>query len=102
MNITAIVATVIICFVLEQLLLGVVRILGIYTTVREREARVYVLFGEIVAVLDTPGLHFLWPIMGWKALIINLLGNVYTRSMSLDQQYIRSIPVNSEEGTPMG
>lgn len=97
-----IIASVFACFILEQLLLGLAQILGVYTIVRERESRVYVLFGEIVTVLHEPGLYFLWPIMGWKALVINWLGSAYTRSLSLDQQYIRSIPVNSEEGTPMG
>jgi regulator of protease activity HflC (stomatin/prohibitin superfamily) len=90
------------CLILEKFLLGILQFLGFYTTVAEREAKVYVLFGEIVVVLDQPGLHFLWPKMGLKALVINWLGTVYTRDLSLDQQYIRSIPVNSEEGTPMG
>lgn len=95
-------ATVIICFLAEKLILGIAQLLGFYTIVHEREAKVYVLFGEIVSVINEPGLHFLWPIMGLKALVINWLGSAYSRSMSLDQQYIRSIPVNSEEGTPMG
>lgn len=90
------------CYVIERLLLALARIFGFYTIVHEREAKVFVLFGEIAAVLDTPGIHFLWPKMGWKAWVINWLGTVYTRDLSLDQQYIRSIPVNSEEGTPMG
>jgi regulator of protease activity HflC (stomatin/prohibitin superfamily) len=98
----AIITTVIVCFIAEKLLLVLAQILGFYTIVHEREARVYVLFGDIVTVLNEPGFYFLWPIMGWKALVINWLGSAYTRSMSLDQQYIRSIPVNSEEGTPMG
>ncbi len=102
MNPYILITTIIICFILEQVVLGLAQILGVYTIVREREARVYVLFGEIVAVLDTPGLHFLWPIMGWKALLINSLGTGYSRQLSLDQKYIRSIPVNTEEGTPMG
>jgi regulator of protease activity HflC (stomatin/prohibitin superfamily) len=37
-----------------------------------------------------------------RAFFVNWLGKSYTRSLSLDQQYIRSIPVNTVEGTPMG
>lgn len=75
---------------------------GFYAVIQEKEARVYVLFGEIVGVIDKPGFHFLWSELGWKAFLINWLGKSYVRSLTLDQEYLRSIPVNSEEGTPMG
>ncbi|MEK7635674.1 MAG: SPFH domain-containing protein [Patescibacteria group bacterium] len=75
---------------------------GFYAIIEERKARVYVLFGDIVGVLDKPGFHFLWLEIGWKAFFVNWLGKSYERDLSLDQEYIRSIPVNSEEGTPMG
>lgn len=75
---------------------------GFYTTVKEKGTKVYVLFGEIVGVIDEPGFHFLWTKLGWRAFFVCWLGRVYHRSQSLDQEYIRSIPVNSEEGTPMG
>jgi regulator of protease activity HflC (stomatin/prohibitin superfamily) len=87
---------------LEKFLLGLGQFFGFYTTVKEREAKVYVLFGEIVGVLDQPGIHFLWPKFGWKAFFVTWAGQAYTRNLSLDQIYLRSIPVNSEEGTPMG
>jgi regulator of protease activity HflC (stomatin/prohibitin superfamily) len=102
MTLTAIIITIIVCSLTEKLILGLAQFFGFYTIVHERESKVYVLFGEIVAVLDQPGFHLLWPIMGLKALVINWLGTAHTRSSSLDQQYLRSIPVNSEEGTPMG
>lgn len=86
----------------EVLLLPVLRLLGFYTTVREREAKVYVLFGEIVGVVTEPGLHFLWFELGWRAFFVCWLGQLYQRDTSIDQNYLRSIPVNSEEGTPMG
>ena len=35
-------------------------------------------------------------------MIVNLFGKCYTIDLSLDQQYLRSTPVNSEEGAPMG
>ena len=84
------------------MLLGVCRMLGLYTIVEERTCRVYVLLGKVVAVLDEPGLHFLWPRLGWKALLVNWFGRCQVIDLRTDQQYLRSQPVNSEEGAPMG
>jgi regulator of protease activity HflC (stomatin/prohibitin superfamily) len=98
----ACVATAIFLLVAEPVLLAVARLLGIYTIVRERRCHVYVLFGNVIAKIDEPGLHFLWPLMGAKSLIVNWLGNCYVLDMRLDQVYLRSQPVNSEEGAPMG
>jgi hypothetical protein len=78
------------------------RLFGFYTTIEEKESRVYVLFGDIVGVIDRPGFHFLWAELGWKAFFVNWLGQVHKRNLGLQQEYLRSIPVNSEEGTPMG
>jgi regulator of protease activity HflC (stomatin/prohibitin superfamily) len=63
---------------------------------------VYVLFGKVTAVLTEPGLYFLWLKMGPSALVINWLGSRRIVDMRLDQKYLRSLPVNSEEGAPMG
>jgi regulator of protease activity HflC (stomatin/prohibitin superfamily) len=60
------------------------------------------LFGKPVAVLSEPGLHFLWSSLGIRSLIINWLGRCLVLDMRLDQEYLRSQPVNSEEGAPMG
>src|SRR5262245_12132097 len=90
------------CLIAEPLLLGLGRLLGIFTIVRERRCHVYVLFGTVIGKINEPGLHFLWPLMGWKALIVNWLGRCYVLDMRLDQVYLRSQPVNSEEGAPMG
>jgi regulator of protease activity HflC (stomatin/prohibitin superfamily) len=81
---------------------GLLRLFGFYTVVAERTCRVYVLFGSVVCTLDEPGLHLLWPKLGWKALIVNLLGRCQVVDLRLDQQYLRSQAVNSEEGAPMG
>ena len=89
-------------FLVEKILLGVGRLFGFYVINNEKEARVFVLFGDIIGVIDQPGLHFLWPVLGWRALLVNIIGTCYVRNLSLDQHYLRSIPVNSEEGTPMG
>ncbi|MEO8368017.1 MAG: SPFH domain-containing protein [Candidatus Solibacter sp.] len=89
-------------FIAEPVLLGLCRIFGLYAVVQERSCRVYMLFGKVVAVIDEPGLHFLPAKLGPSAFIINLLGNCYVLDMRLDQEYLRSQPVNSEEGAPMG
>ena len=89
-------------FVAEPLLLGLARTLGLFTIVRERRCHVYVLFGTVIGKIEEPGIHFLWPLMGWKGMVVNWLGKCYVLDMRLDQQYLRSQPVNSEEGAPMG
>ena len=81
---------------------GILKLLGIYAIVNEREAVVYVLFGSVVGTLTEPGLHFLWKDLGPRALFVNWLGKKYKVDMRLDQQYLRSQAVNSEEGAPMG
>lgn len=85
-----------------KIALGLMRMFGFYATVNERSARVYVLFGKVVAVLDEPGLHLLWLKMGPKALVINWIGTCHVLDLRLDQQYLRSLAVNSEEGAPIG
>jgi putative membrane-bound dehydrogenase-like protein len=89
-------------FVLGPAVSAFLRLLGVYTVVREREARVYQLFGKVIAVVDEPGLHLLWFKLGWRALLVNWLGECRKVDLRLDQVYLRSQPVNSEEGAPMG
>jgi regulator of protease activity HflC (stomatin/prohibitin superfamily) len=95
-------ATFIGCFILVPLLLGLARVFGLYAIVQERRANVYVLFGKVLAVLDEPGLHFLLFKIGPASLIVNWLGKCYEVDLRLDQEYLRSQAVNSEEGAPMG
>jgi regulator of protease activity HflC (stomatin/prohibitin superfamily) len=82
--------------------LGLARLLGIYAIVRERQCCVYVLFGKVIGTLNDPGLYFLWPRLGWKSVFVMWLGRCHVTDMRLDQAYLRSQPVNSEEGAPMG
>lgn len=98
----AFVVTFIASAMLIPIALSFGRLFGIYTIVRERRCHVYVLFGKVVEIIDEPGLHFLWPLMDWKAFVVNWLGKCYVLDMRLDQVYLRSAPVNSEEGAPMG
>jgi regulator of protease activity HflC (stomatin/prohibitin superfamily) len=89
-------------FIALPILSALVRTLGLYAVVDEGRCRVYVLFGKVLAILDEPGLYFLWAKIGPAALIVNWLGRCYQLDMRLDQQYLRSQAVNSEEGAPMG
>jgi regulator of protease activity HflC (stomatin/prohibitin superfamily) len=97
-----VIITVVVLFFAEVVVRALGQIFGIYTINGERQARVYVLFGNVLGVIDEPGFHFLWPKLGPGALIVNTLGQCYVRDLRLDQQYLRSNPVNSEEGAPMG
>ena len=91
-----------ICFVLVPVIFGILRFLGVYALLEERTCYVYVLFGKVVAIINEPGLHILLFRLGLKAPIVRWLGRLYVLDMRIDQQYLRSQPVNSEEGAPMG
>ncbi len=82
--------------------LFLVRVLGLYAIVDERTCRVYVLFGKVIGILDEPGLHILLFKLGPSAFLVNWMGQCHVLDMRLDQDYLRSQPVNSEEGAPMG
>ena len=84
------------------ILLSLLRFLGVYAIVQEKQTIVYTLFGNIVGQIDEPGLHFLWLRFGPVALLLRLLGRRYVLDMRMDQEYLRSQMVNSEEGAPMG
>lgn len=90
------------CFIAVPFVLAFLRFFGFYVIVEERRCMVYVLFGKVEMVISEPGLHFLWGALGWKALVMNLLGSVMEVDLRLDQEYLRATPVNSEEGAPMG
>lgn len=96
------ISTFILLLVGIPLLLTFARLFGIYTIVEERRCHVYVLFGTVIGAIGEPGLHFLLPELGLKALIINIFGKCYITDMRLDQVYLRGLAVNSEEGAPMG
>ncbi|MBX7099290.1 MAG: SPFH/Band 7/PHB domain protein [Myxococcaceae bacterium] len=99
--ITAVIAFFV-CLIGVPVALAFARFFGFYAIVEERQAKVFVLFGKVAGVIQEPGLHFLWPKLGPAALIMNLFGKVTTVDLRLDQEYLRSQPVNSEEGAPMG
>jgi len=78
------------------------RLAGLYTIVDEGTCQVFVLFGRVVGILEEPGIHILPLKLGLSAFLVNWLGSRRILDMRLDQQYLRSNPVNSEEGAPMG
>lgn len=89
-------------FFIAELFFFFVRVLGIYTVVQERTCHVFMLFGKVVGVIDEPGLHLLWLKLGPRALLVKWLGQAHILDLRLDQEYLRSQQVNSEEGAPMG
>jgi regulator of protease activity HflC (stomatin/prohibitin superfamily) len=94
--------TFIAAFILVPLCLWLARVFGLYAIVNEGTCHVYVLFGNVLAVLTEPGLYFLPFKLGLAAFIINWAGRRHVLDMRLDQIYLRSQAVNSEEGAPMG
>ncbi len=84
------------------LFLWFLRQVGLYTIVQEGTCQVFVLFGRVIGIIKEPGLHILPFKLGPSAFIVRWLGSCRTLDMRLDQQYLRSNPVNSEEGAPMG
>src|SRR5687767_6345927 len=89
-------------FIAVPIFFALLRAFGFYAIVEEGTTHVYVLFGKVLAVLDQPGFYFLWGQVGLAGLIVNWLGKRYVVDRRLDQTYLRSQPVNSEEGAPMG
>src|SRR3974390_560906 len=89
-------------FILGPMIAAFCRAFGVYTIVQERQCKVYMLFGKVALILDEPGLHLLWLKLGWRAPLVNFMGRSHTLDMRMDQEYLRSQPVNSEEGAPMG
>ena len=89
-------------FIVVPILLGLAKMFGLYDIVHERRCHVYVLFGKVLTTLEEPGLYCLWKEIGLAALIVRWFGSCHVLDMRLDQEYLRSQPVNSEEGAPMG
>ena len=94
--------TFILCWITIPALLFILGAINFYTTVMEGRCKVYILFGRVVGVITEPGLHLLWLRFGPQAALVRFFGRVHEIDTRLDQEYLRSNPVNTEEGTPMG
>lgn len=82
--------------------LGILKFLCFFTTVQESRCKVFVLFGKVIGTIDEPGLHLIPLKIGPHVLLVPFFGKVHTLDLRLDQRYLRSRAVNSEEGTPVG
>jgi regulator of protease activity HflC (stomatin/prohibitin superfamily) len=89
-------------FVLVPALLGVARWFALYVVVQERQCVVFELFGKVRQVITEAGIHSPWVSMGPFAMLVPFFGKKFVVDLRLDQTYLRSQPVNSEEGAPMG
>src|ERR1700680_1674575 len=94
--------TFVFCWIAAPLLMGVLGAMIFFTTINEGRANVYILFGSFVGVVTEPGLHFLWLRLGPQAALVRFFGRIHELDLRLDQEYLRSNAVNTEEGTPMG
>lgn len=92
----------VLALIMVPLFFGLQRLFGLYTIVEEGYCKVFVLFGKVIGVIDDPGLHIPLFKFGPRALLVSFFGKVHKLDMRLDQRYLRSQPVNTEEGTPMG
>jgi regulator of protease activity HflC (stomatin/prohibitin superfamily) len=92
----------VLCWITIPILLTFLKTVNFYTTVLEGRSKVYLLFGRVLGVVSEPGLHFLWIRIGPQAALVRFFGSVHEIDNRLDQEYLRSNPVNTEEGTPMG
>ena len=90
------------CFVAVPILLLIARLLGVYVIVQERQCVVFELFGKVRMIENQPGIHWPWLKMGPFAAVVPFFGKKRVVDLRLDQTYLRSQPVNSEEGAPMG
>jgi regulator of protease activity HflC (stomatin/prohibitin superfamily) len=99
---TAFGITFVIAFIAVPLVLAMARAFCLYVVIRERQCVVFELFGKVCWVAQEPGLHFPWMHMGPFAAFVPFFGHRRFVDMRQDQAYLRSQPVNSEEGAPMG
>jgi regulator of protease activity HflC (stomatin/prohibitin superfamily) len=100
--IVTVIVTFFACCLVLPFGLTLLKLINFYTTVNEGRCKVYVLFGKVLGVMEEPGLQLLWVRLGPAAALVRFFGRVYEIDQRLDQEYLRSNPVNSEEGTPMG
>jgi regulator of protease activity HflC (stomatin/prohibitin superfamily) len=99
---TAFAATFLLAFILVPLVLAMAQSFCLYVVIRERQCVVFELFGKVRWVAHEPGLHFPWMHMGPFAALVPFFGHRRFVDLRQDQAYLRSQPVNSEEGAPMG
>jgi regulator of protease activity HflC (stomatin/prohibitin superfamily) len=90
------------CLIAAPILRAMLNTFGLFAVVGERQALVYTFSGKVFGVLSEPGPHCPVVELGWPALLVWIMGKCWVVDLRLDQEYLRSQPVNSEEGAPMG
>jgi len=96
------VITFFVCLMLGPIVSALLRTFGLFTVVQERQALVYTFSGKVIGIITEPGPHCPFLELGPLALLVTFMGHCHLVDMRLDQEYLRSQPVNSEEGAPMG
>lgn len=94
--------TFILCSPVISIALAFARFFCLYAAVEERRCHVYVLWGKVVGILNEPGFYLLPMHLGILPTLFFPMVSRYELDMRLDQEYQRNLPVNSEEGAPMG
>lgn len=91
------------CYIGIALAIALFRIVFPIIIVHERECHIIKFMGKIACRYDEPGWHMLGQQLGYvKAMAFCMMGEDIVIDTRLDQCYLRSLPVNSEEGAPMG
>ena len=81
---------------------GFARVLGFYTDRRGTAVQGLCPVRQGVGGDRRAGAAFFGLKLGCKAPLVNWMGKCHVLDLRLDQEYLRSQPVNSEEGAPMG
>ena len=84
------------------ILLAVASAFGLWVAVPERHCIVFELFGKVIGTLTEPGFQIPVGRLGLRAALVPFFGKRRLVDLRMDQTYLRSQPVNSEEGAPMG
>lgn len=82
--------------------LAIASAFGLWVSVPERHCIVFELFGKVIGTIDEPGLQIPITHLGPRAALVPFFGRRRLVDLRMDQTYLRSQPVNSEEGAPMG
>lgn len=94
--------TFVMSFILVPMAIWAFKVIIPFDIVQENECHLYVMFGKVIAKVSDPGFVYLPGIMGVTAWEYAIFGKCHVVDLSWDQHYLRSLPVNSEEGAPMG
>ena len=94
--------TFILLWIFQSIGTGLARFFCLFAVVRERRCLVFTQWGSVVGILQEPGLYFLPSHLGIMPTLFFWFVKCHELDMRLDQEYVRSQTVNSEEGAPMG